>query len=445
MFGLPAIGGDFSGWTLKRAKEQIDKCTKPPKFKWTDTPLSRMIKEKSKSNSPKKEQHTNEVKGDGRNNPKPTKGEGKNGEGKGKTPEEVLKLRPDYEKPSAFPGNLKAPGGNHAQKKQLYDNTISGACTRCHKHGHLRRNCPEAPKAWEKNFDKKGKKGTFWQSIAGAQNAIEPEQHTNTFDLESFGTPSFEGGNALRATSVVRTFPDKGGTNLTRARLWDVTAGLDSQSDISIAGRKYAYGVRPVIESVNTGGGIAPYSEEGILDTCTSGNRFEPMPVLVANERCHLPRGCQVLVGQQQVKGLNTSLGKHGRKQFLPPTEVDVSPYCMSTEAGLLDDSDGLPIQMMSGKGLVKWWEKNKGRPVGHVPYTVDDVGINPNLPPEHISPITSVTQKYRKVFDATKGALPKLANHPPVELHFKGEWKPVPCPEPRWGPGSKQGHYKVG
>ena len=32
VFGLPAIDDDFTGWTLKKAKEQIDKCTMPLRF-----------------------------------------------------------------------------------------------------------------------------------------------------------------------------------------------------------------------------------------------------------------------------------------------------------------------------------------------------------------------------------------------------------------------------
>ncbi len=40
-------------------------------------------------------------------------------------------------------------------------------------------------------------------------------------------------------------------------------------------------------------------------------------------------------------------------------------------------------------------------------------------------------------MYDAAKGALPALANHPPVTLNFKEEWKHVPVPVPKWGPGA--------
>ena len=432
VFGLPAIGDDFTGWTLKKAKEQIDKCTKPPKFKWTETPLSRMVKDKVKSH-PQKEQHGNEVKTGGK------KGDKKNGKNNGKTPQKLLDQRPEWEKPSAFPPTLKTPDDKYARQKQLHADIVSGACTRCHKHGHLRRNCPEPAEAWEKNFDRKGKKGIYWQSVADAQAATDPEQQMHTFSPESHGNSSFSAGHAIKATGMCTVYPKLTApeeTTFCPSQL-DVTIGLDSQSDVSVAAERMAYCIRNIEENVSTGGGTSTYSREGVVDIVFDDGHVEAIPVLIANKPWQLPRNCDILLGMQQIRELRISLDAHSKEQHLRLTRIERSPQQMMASTLIDEIYDDMPVQMMSEKDLLKWWEANKDKPANYVPYTVGDVNIYPGLSDEEFARVREETAEYADVFDAMKGSLPKLANHPPVELNFKDDWRPVPCPEPRWGPGS--------
>jgi hypothetical protein len=51
------------------------------------------------------------------------------------------------------------------QQQALYDDIKHDRCTRCHKKGHLRRNCPDTtPQKWEQRFD--SQKSNYWVSIA---------------------------------------------------------------------------------------------------------------------------------------------------------------------------------------------------------------------------------------------------------------------------------------
>ncbi len=62
---------------------------------------------------------------------------------------------------------------------------------------------------------------------------------------------------------------------------------------------------------------------------------------------------------------------------------------------------------------------------------------MNPALPQEQQQQIRQVNERFKAVFDASNGALPTLADHPPVALNFKPTWKHVFVPQPRWGPGA--------
>jgi hypothetical protein len=49
-------------------------------------------------------------------------------------------------------------------QRQLYDDIKRGQCTRCHKGGHVRRDCKEPQEKWEEKFDKEKEK--YWESVA---------------------------------------------------------------------------------------------------------------------------------------------------------------------------------------------------------------------------------------------------------------------------------------
>jgi hypothetical protein len=55
----------------------------------------------------------------------------------------------------------------------------------------------------------------------------------------------------------------------------------------------------------------------------------------------------------------------------------------------------------------------------------------------DELRQLRSASAKYKKVFNAAKGALPALANQPPVTLNFKPGWKHVSVPIPKWDPGA--------
>jgi hypothetical protein len=92
----------------------------------------------------------------------------------------------------------------------------------------------------------------------------------------------------------------------------------------------------------------------------------------------------------------------------------------------------------MSEKDLLAWAEHHKDTPVGSTKYShLDVVYSSATLALEELNQLRQASLKYKKVYDAAKGALPALANHPPVTLNFKEGWKHVSVPVPKWGPGA--------
>ncbi len=65
------------------------------------------------------------------------------------------------------------------------------------------------------------------------------------------------------------------------------------------------------------------------------------------------------------------------------------------------------------------------------------DVDINPDLPVAEYNALRQAGADFPSVFDAAKGSLPALADHPLVDLNFKPTWKHASVPIPKWGPGA--------
>jgi hypothetical protein len=92
----------------------------------------------------------------------------------------------------------------------------------------------------------------------------------------------------------------------------------------------------------------------------------------------------------------------------------------------------------MSEKDLLAWAEHHKDTPVGFTKYSHHEIIYSlDTLSPDELQQLRDVSSTYTNVYDAAKGALPALANHPPVTLNFKEEWKHVSVPVPKWGPGA--------
>jgi hypothetical protein len=65
------------------------------------------------------------------------------------------------------------------------------------------------------------------------------------------------------------------------------------------------------------------------------------------------------------------------------------------------------------------------------------DVIYDDSLSSDELAQLRHASKTYQSVYDATKGGLPALANHPLVKLNFKQGWKHVSVPVPKWGPGA--------
>ncbi len=74
---------------------------------------------------------------------------------------------------------------------------------------------------------------------------------------------------------------------------------------------------------------------------------------------------------------------------------------------------------------------------MGTTKYSHKNVGVNPALPPHEQDALRQAGADFASVFDAAKGFLPALAEHPPVDLNFKPDWKHVGVPVLKWGPGA--------
>ena len=223
---------------------------------------------------------------------------------------------------------------------------------------------------------------------------------------------------------------------------------LDSHSDVTITDAKCVYNKRKITENVSTGGGKAQFTEEGYVDIDTGNGNVETIPTLVSNSPTDLPRGCTSLIGAQQLRELNISLDAHMWERDLPL-------QCQATVAddiiyhGQDVETDDCLQMHLGEKDLLKWYEANKDRAVNNLPYTLDMIQYytsdhsafdpeHPALPPEVHKALQDTCREYSDVFDAAKGQLPKPADHPPVELNFKDDWKHVQCGRIRWGPGSR-------
>jgi hypothetical protein len=203
---------------------------------------------------------------------------------------------------------------------------------------------------------------------------------------------------------------------------------LDSYSDVTVAHRDIVYNIRTIHEQLSTGGGSTHYYEEGFVDLVDGPLSFRTIPALVAHHKSHLPANCLLLLGVPQLNELDIKLDTHRKTRRLPLESYDP----------LLDfDADTRLQCRLSEKDLLAWAEHHLDTPVGHTQYSYLDVIYPEGMVPEEVAQLRAASEQYQKVYQATKGALPALANHPPVTLNFKEGWKHVSVPCPKWGPGA--------
>jgi hypothetical protein len=203
---------------------------------------------------------------------------------------------------------------------------------------------------------------------------------------------------------------------------------LDSYSDVTVAHRDIVYNIRTIHEQLSTGGGSTHYYEEGFVDLVDGPLSFRTIPALVAHHKSHLPANCLLLLGVPQLNELDIKLDTHRKTRRLPLESYDP----------LFDfDADTRLQCRLSEKDLLAWAEHHLDTPVGHTQYSYLDVIYPEGMAPEEVAQLRAASEQYQKVYQAAKGALPALANHPPVTLNFKEGWKHVSVPCPKWGPGA--------
>ncbi len=271
------------------------------------------------------------------------------------------------------------------------------------------------PSAWGSGRQSRSPSPTSSDSLP------DPDLH-----LQSYAQPtsSFKGGQTVNAIASVRDPLHPRNPLATR----ELTIGLDSYSDVTVAHRDITYNVRPITERLSTGGGLTQYYEKGLVDIVDGPCSFRTLPALVASHPSHLPKHCMLLLGVPQLNALDIQVDTHRKTRGLPLTSYDPD----------IDFAADTRLQChLSEKDLVSWAEHHKNDTMDVIHYTYLDVIYFDGLTPEELAQLQHASKTYQSVYDAAKGGLPALANHPPVKLNFKPRWKHVSVPVPKWGPGA--------
>jgi hypothetical protein len=170
---------------LDKLKRSIDACSNPPYFRGVSTPITDLLGSAEPKVAKQKRDQTKtkaEKTKDNKANPTP------NETAKGDHKHPHLTRRPAHEQPSKLPEGLKRPdldatvdGKKIASEsqRQLYDDLKRGNCTRCHKGGHIRKDCTEPKAKWEDKFDKE-KTQLRLASSSGKQKLLNRKLHPET-------------------------------------------------------------------------------------------------------------------------------------------------------------------------------------------------------------------------------------------------------------------------
>jgi hypothetical protein len=211
----------------------------------------------------------------------------------------------DYEEIDKLPFK-GSPDPKHRQQSKIHDAMKNGLCLNCFEKGHVSRNCKKPMTAATKHFH--ASKMKFWNCCSGSSGL---ENHATTV-LNSFGNYSFQGGTTVQVTANVYvpklgydlpsnsdgTFP----TSISPTDLALTTIGVDTHSDATVVLRKLAFHIRPVDETMNTGGGESACEEEGPVIVEGEPGVFATIPALIADSpRTQLPCGCDVLLGNGEI------------------------------------------------------------------------------------------------------------------------------------------------
>ena len=232
---------------------------------------------------------------------------------------------------------------------------------------------------------------------------LSDEHHSDppTVHHQLMQKSSFTCGKALQAVASIVD---------ARGSRQNYTVGLDTHSDVTAATRDVLTGVHQISdEQVGGVGGSVHFKEEGTLTVVTPDGKLVPIPALVASAK-NLPRGCKALLGLSEINTLDVKLDEHRKKQRQP-------------------------LQCYLGeKKLRQWWEANQGQSIETKPFDPTAVDVDPDFSLQQR--VRAAIQQREKVFEGSKGSLPKPFKAAPVELNFKPDFKPTAVPEPKWSYG---------
>jgi hypothetical protein len=187
-----------------------------------------------------------------------------------------------------------------------------------------------------------------------------------------------------------------------------VIAGIDTQSDVSLATRSLLSDVHTIApDDIHGIGPSVTFTEMGFLDLLAEG-RMVRVPALVANPD-HLPSRCSALLGMPAILELGVKLDEQKDLQDAPL------------------------VCHLGEKSLRVWWDANKGQSIDTKPFDTSSIDINPQMGEECRDIILAAIAKYSDVFEGSAATLPKPFDAPPIELNFKPDAMPQSIPEPRW------------
>jgi hypothetical protein len=137
-----------------------------------------------------------------------------------------------------------------------------------------------------------------------------------------------------------------------------------------------------------------------------------------------------------QINDLDIKCDVHRKTRRLPLQSYDENS----------DFSFDVALQhSLAENDLQRWADCNPEVKVWSVRYSHLDVDVNTALQPHEIAALRQASADSASVFDAAKGSLPALADHPPVDLNFRDGWKHVSVPTSKWGRGAHHCPHAVG
>jgi hypothetical protein len=113
-------------------------------------------------------------------------------------------------------------------QRQLYDDIKRGNCTRCHKGGHIRRDCKDPKAKWEEKFDKEKEK--YWESVFKWQARATP----GSKPVSSTPTPTLHAKPAAKPeqrASSIASDSDEDDTSIFTPLHYRMTIDVDPDSD----------------------------------------------------------------------------------------------------------------------------------------------------------------------------------------------------------------------